>query len=258
MNIRVFFIAAFCLVGLLATSQEQVPDSTGNKIILEPLHRNVIKFNPTPMLLFSNINNITFSYERLIKDDQSVALQVGYLDFDGIFQDTVAMIIDFVGNNNQPGFNIALDYRYYPGLRNRRPAPDGVYIGGYVSYYGFELKNNFDILYTSVDNSGSINGKLNVVNLGFNLGYQFIFWERLSLDLLVFGPSVNYTSCKGEISGDLDQEQIDAIDDALVEKILDKYPVLGEIFSDDNLSFSENRTKFGTGFRYSISIGFHF
>ena len=109
-----------------------------------------------------------------------------------------------------------------------------------------------------MDNNGSIDGKLNVINLGFNLGYQFIFWERLSLDLLVFGPSVNYTSCKGEISGDLDQEQIDAIDDALVEKILDKYPVLGEVFSDENLSFSENRTKFGTGFRYSISIGFHF
>ena len=86
MKIRVFFIAAFCLVGLLATSQEPDTDSTKTKLILEPIHRNVIKFNPTPMLLFSKITNITFSYERLIRDNQSFALQVGYLDFDGILR----------------------------------------------------------------------------------------------------------------------------------------------------------------------------
>ena len=210
------------------------------------------------MLLFSNIRNITFSYERLIKDNQSVALQLGYLDFKSILRDTIAKLIYFTGNNNQPGFNISADYRYYPGLRNRRPAPDGVYIGGYFSYYGFKVNNEFDILYTSADKSGEINANLNVINLGFTFGYQFIFWERLSFDLLVFGPSVNYTMGKGEISGDLDQEEIDAIDDALVQKILDRYPILGEVFSDENLSFSENRTKFGTGFRYSISVGFHF
>ena len=73
-----------------------------------------------------------------------------------------------------------------------------------------------------------------------------------------FGPSDNYTLIEGEISGDLDEDEINSIDEELVDKLLDKFPVLGEIFSDQNLSFTESRTKFGTGFRYSIQIGFHF
>lgn len=258
MKMKAWIFLLIASWNLQAFSQEGTHDTSKSNLPPQPYHRNVVKFNPTPMLLFSNIKNITFSYERLLNDNHSVALQVGFLEFKGILRDTVAKIIDFKGNYNQPGLNIAADYRYYPGLRNRRPTPDGVYIGGYVSYCGFKLNNDFDILNTSVDKSGEINAKLNVINLGLNFGYQFIFWERLSLDLLVFGPSVNYTLCKGEITGDLDQEEIDAIDDELVQRILDRYPILGEVFSDENLSFSKNRTKFGTGFRYSISIGFHF
>ena len=67
---------------------------------------------------------------------------------------------------------------------------------------------------------------------------------------MVFGPSVQLTYGKCEISGDLDPEQIKAIDEELFQKILDRFPVLGKIFSDENLTFSGNKTTFGTGFRY--------
>jgi hypothetical protein len=254
--LSIALIIAIC--SLAAYSQGQTTDSTNQKLILPPYHRNVIKFNPTPMLLFGNVRNITFSYERMIKDNQSVALQVGYLDFKGIFTDTVADIIKFTGNQNQPGMNLSLDYRYYPFARNRRPAPDGVYIGGYASYYGFKLENNFDILHTTLDQNGQIKGTLNVVNIGVDLGYQFIFWKRLSLDLLVFGPSVNITASRGTIEGNLNEDELNNIDEELIQKIVDKFPVLGEIFGSENLSFSNKKTKFGTGFRYSISVGFHF
>lgn len=36
----------------------------------EPIRRNVIKFNPTPMMLW-NIKNVTFSYERILNTKQS-------------------------------------------------------------------------------------------------------------------------------------------------------------------------------------------
>jgi hypothetical protein len=57
-----------------------------------------------------------------------------------------------------------------------------------------------------------VKGVVNVVNLGFSLGYQFIFWERLSLDFMVFGPSLRLTRSKGEFIGDLDPEEIEDID----------------------------------------------
>ena len=40
MKISTFLIAVLSLGWLLAVSQEQNPDSTANKIILEPYHRN--------------------------------------------------------------------------------------------------------------------------------------------------------------------------------------------------------------------------
>jgi hypothetical protein len=157
----------------------------------EPFHRNVLKFNPTPMLIWSSVRNFTLSYERLIRNDMSLSLQAGYLILPKLISDTVAGLIT-ISNGEKHGINLAFDYRYYPMARNRRPAPDGLYLGGYLSYYGFRFSNNLDILGSDVDQSGMLTGRLNVFNLGVNVGYQFIFWRRFSLDLLMFGPSISY------------------------------------------------------------------
>ena len=260
MKIRSYTLILLSILGLQAFSMTDTTDSTKNSVILEPYHWNVIKFNPTPMLLFGELRNITFSYERLITKNQSVAVQVGYLTCPDIFKDTIANIINFTGGSKQQGVNLAFDYRYYPSLRNRRPAPDGLYIGGYVSYYGFHFDNTADILGTGIDQYIKMTENLNIVSLGFDLGYQFVFWKKLTLDLLMFGPSLRYSYRKGEISGDVDlnHDQIGAIDDEMAQKLKDRFPLLTQIFSDENLSFSGSRAIFTTGFRYSIQIGFHF
>lgn len=225
--------------------------------VLTPYHKNVIKFNPTPMLLFGNVRNITFSYERMINKTQSLAVQVGYLLFPKLINDTIVNLINITGNSKN-GVNLAFDYRYYPFSRNRRPAPDGIYIGGYASYYGFQFKNNLDILQTTVDQNAYIKGRLNVVNVGVMLGYQFIFWKRFSLDMLMFGPAYSIYSGNLEINGELDEDQINDVNKEMVDALLNRFPILGQIFSDDALKFTGTRTKFGIGLRYSIQLGFHF
>jgi hypothetical protein len=224
---------------------------------LTPYHKNVIKFNPTPMLLFGDVRNITFSYERMIKKNQSLVLQVGYLLFPKLVSDTIANLVTLTGNTKY-GTNLAFDYRYYPFSRNRRPAPDGLYLGGYLSYYGFQFKNNFDILYTNVDQQGDITGKLHMINLGMELGYQFIFWKRFSLDLLLFGPSLSYFAGSLNIHGNLDEEEIKYLNEEVVQKLLDRFPQLKTLFTEEGLTFTGNRTQLTTFFRYSIQIGFHF
>jgi hypothetical protein len=77
------------------------------------------------MLLWGDIKNITLSYERLIKKNQSIAMQLGYLVPPKFLGDTLLHLFNLNGYSRQ-GINIAFDYRYYPGLRNRRPAPDGL------------------------------------------------------------------------------------------------------------------------------------
>ncbi len=228
---------------------------------LTPYHRNVIKFNPTPMLLFSEVRNITLSYERMINNTMSLSLQAGYLILPKLIGDTLSpagVPVAVLTNRSKYGVNMALDYRYYPFSRNRRPAPDGLYIGAYASYYGFRFSNNFDILHTTVDQNGAFKGQLNVVNLGMSLGYQFIFWKRFSLDMLLFGPSFSYYHGKLNVSGELDPDQIEGIDQEVVDMILSRFPLLKSIFSKDGLTFTGNRTQTSIGFRYSIQLGFHF
>ena len=209
------------------------------------------------MLIWQNVSNITLTYERLITRDMSLSLQAGYLLFPRLLTDTIANLVAFTGGSKY-GVNLALDYRYYPFSRNRRPAPDGLYIGAYLSYYGFHFRNNFDILNTTVDQNGEIKGKLNVINLGMSLGYQFIFWKRFTLDLLLFGPSISRYSGNLDIEGALDPSQIKNLDKDVVEKLLKRFPFLGMLFSNDGLEFTGTRTTLSVGFRYSIQLGVHF
>ena len=232
----------------------------GNKkekqVLPDPYHRNVIKFNPTPMLLW-DMSNFTLSYERLIKKDQSLSLQAGYLAFPNIVSDTVLNLLA-VYDRSRSGVNLAFDYRYYPFARNRRPAPDGLYIGGYISYYGLKSTNKFDVLGTDLDKQGAVDMNVRIANLGFELGYQFIFWKRFSLDLLLFGPSYSMITTNINISGNLDPEQIQNIDQEIIDKLLSRFPHLGTVFSDNGLQYSGRKTQFSALLRYSVSLGVHF
>jgi len=250
-------ILIFFITGLKASEKNDTVSKKETPAVLAPYHWNVIKFNPTPMMIWQNVTNITFSYERLVTKDMSVSLQLGYLLFPSLFSDTIGNIIS-ITSREKYGINIALDYRYYPFSRNRRPAPDGLYIGTFLSYYGFDFKNNFDILHTNVDQNGSMHGKINIVNLGCMLGYQFIFWKRLTLDMLLFGPSLSYYSGNFIISGNLDPDQIKNLDQELVNKLLQRFPLLSTLFSNESLNFTGTKTSISIGFRYSMQLGIHF
>jgi hypothetical protein len=261
---QMYFISIiFVIFSSLALQAQEKNDTIakGNKkekqVPLTPYHRNVIKFNPTPMILWGDRRNITFTYERLIKKDMSVSLQAGFLLFPNLLDDTIRNLIAITGKTRK-GINLALDYRYYPFSRNRRPAPDGMYIGGYLSYYGFLYKTKFDVLHTTVDQQGELDGKVSLVNLGLSVGYQFIFWKRFTLDLLMFGPSFSMLSGSIKISGQLDSEEIQNIDQELVDKLLNRFPYLESIFSSDGLQYTGRKTQYTPFLRYSIQFGFHF
>jgi len=259
-------LLSFVSLGLTGANNTLVPanDSLNKQVkkaksaLLEPYHRNVIKFNPTPMLLFSEVRNFTLSYERLIARNQSLAIQAGYLLLPKLkFLDKLDKIVTFAPKEKY-GINLAIDYRYYLFPRNKRPAPDGLYVGAFVSYYGFKFENHLDLVNTSILNDGIIHGKLNVVNLGVNLGYQFIFWKRFSLDLLMLGPSYSFYAGELGISGGVDPSLIEEIDEELIEAVKEQFPLIGALLNGENLEFTGYKSKWKFGFRYSVQLGFHF
>jgi len=233
------------------SKRERAKDS----LILTPYHKNVIKFNPTPMMLFNEVRNVTFSYERLIHKNKSVSVQLGYLVVPPFLNDTLLNSVRLT-DYSRNGMNIAFDYRSYPFARNRRPAPDGLYIGGYLSYYGCSLVNQYNFINKPEALNGEFDAKVNMLNLGFEIGYQFIFWKRFSIDLLMFGPSLSAYSGKLDVTGDID---ISSVDEELLAKLKERFPALGHIFnSGDGSSFSNSKVELTSWFRYSMQFGFSF
>jgi len=86
----------------------------------------------------------------------------------------------------------------------------------------------------------------------------FIFWKRFSLDLLLFGPSYSLISKSISIKGGLDPDEIQNINQELVDKLLNRFPQLETIFSDDGAQYSGTNSEFSALLRYSISFGVHF
>jgi len=207
--------------------------------------------------MWSSVRNITFSYERLVNPAQSVVIQLGFLEMPRIFSEDIASLI-YLNDRTRYGVNVSFDYRFYLNQRNTRPAPDGLYLGPYASWYNYQFKNNFTLLNTSIVENGKLTGGFNIINLGLTLGYQFIFWKRFSVDLLLFGPSMTIYSGTFRIEGDLNQEQIAQIDQDIIDELLAKFPILGYVLHNGANFSTGYRMRFGLGFRYSIQFGIHF
>ena len=254
MNNRIFVI--ICITTLLsAVVFAQKTDTTNTPFA--PIHKNVIKFNPTPMILWS-WKNVTFSYERILNPRQSISIELGYLVFPKLVADSLINMIK-ITSGEKWGLNATIEYRFYLTKLNSRPIPAGLYIGPYLTYYRYQFKNGLDIFPSTVDTTGSIKGDFWAFNLGVELGYQFVFWKRWTLDMVLAGPSISYYGGKTEITGNLDGSEIQQINEALYDKLISRYPGL-TAFSTSGKTFQQTGKLdvFRMGFRYLVQIGFHF
>lgn len=222
----------------------------------QPIHKNVIKFNPTPMILWS-AKNLTFSYERILSHNQSISIELGYLEFPKVIEDTLINLVN-VTSSQKWGLNATVEYRFYLTKLNTRPIPAGLYIGPYLTYYRYQFKNGLDIFPATVDTTGMIKGDFWSFNLGVELGYQFVFWKRLTLDLVLVGPSISYYGGKTEIQGNLDGSQIKEINEALYDKFIERFPSAQYLAGGKTFEQTGKLEVFRLGFRYLVQIGFHF
>lgn len=222
----------------------------------EPYHKNVIKFNPTPMILW-DLRNITFSYERILSPRQSVSLELGYLVMPRLFEDTINSLIKITSHQKQ-GVNVTMEYRFYLTRLNTRPVPAGLYIGPYLTYYGYRFKNGLEILSPTDSTNGMLEGNYWSFNLGIELGYQFVFWKRWTLDMVLVGPSVSYYGGKTQIAGNLSAEEIEQINEDLYDRLVERFPAVQILSADKTYKQTGKLDIFRMGFRYLVQIGFHF
>lgn len=228
-------------------SQEK-PDSL-------PARKNVIRYNISSPVLFGFDKTFILGYERLIKKNQSLSFNVGTtaLPGRGFGESEDFEVVRDMKNN---GYNFSADYRFYLGKLNKYSAPRGVYIGPYYSMNLWQrqsewrTKNTGDIVDTKVN--------VNLHMAGLQLGYQFLFYNRFTLDLVLIGPGVGFYSVKSETTGTLTEEQLELLQKAVIDRLQQRFPGFNVIFDGKKLDSQGTLTTNSIGFRYLIHIGVAF
>src|SRR5436190_18475557 len=107
----------------------------------KPTKKNIIKVNLTSGLLYDL--PLLIEYERLLGSHQSFTIQAGYskLPFE-----TNTNSLRWTNDLQSSGYNVTLDYRFYLRKENKDPAPHGIYLAPFVSYFHFA--NDRDLAFT--------------------------------------------------------------------------------------------------------------
>ena len=231
----------------------QVNDSTSLKI------RNVVKFLPLNMLFHS----ASFEYEHMINAKNSLTLEVGL--------PSQKSIIGHYGINansdlKTAGFGTAAlkaAYRHYAG---KRRLPKGFYIEPYLKYQ--QIKGNASIAGVNdmqIPYAGTSDLKLNTINLGCQLGVQFLIAKRVSLDLYFLGLEGGYLSghvnTTPSISTQYDPVELSILDEVISQNIGNLPSFVRNKISvrqtDNQIIVKANNIPY-PWYRGGVSIGFTF
>jgi hypothetical protein len=218
--------------------------------------KNSVKFNVSNTLLYDN--SYQFSYERIIKENQSLNVFVGYQEFPLITIDIDD--VNFDKKNNRTGFSVGADYRFYLGSINKYSAPRGVYLAPFVSF--FQFNTDRDLIYTNPNTSAvsnaNLSSKFNLTNIGGELGYQFVLWDRFVVDCVLFGPSLTRYKFNAKLDSDISGLDENEVYQKVIEAIKNKFPGIDGITGDEGIEKKGVQSVTAVGFRYNISIGYRF
>lgn len=245
---RKIILVVIVISGLQQTASAQ--DTT------KPL-KNIILFNITNPLIFGS--SFILGYERVLNNRHSFSINIGTTSFPGSDRrETDSLKLNDV--DNKSGLNISADFRFYLAKENKYVAPRGIYIGPYYSYNNFKREHTWALKSTNGGAPMQVNSdlNLNIHTVGFELGYQFVFWDRLALNMILIGPGISAYNLKASIGSNLTpadrQKLLDAINDALTEK----FPGWGGVIDDGDFQSKGSTNTTTLGYRYMVQIGFRF
>ena len=89
-------------------------------------------------------------------------------------------------------------------------------------------------------------------------GYQFVVWDRMTLDFLLMGPSDSNCKIDMALGGELPVEELDENLQQIIENLADRFPFFNSLLEDQVAEFNGKTNFISLGFRYSVSIGFRF
>ncbi|MGL6269544.1 MAG: hypothetical protein ACRC2O_16540 [Chitinophagaceae bacterium] len=256
MKVRMIFLLLICVYGF---SFQPILGQQENKDSLwKHSKKNTIRYNISSPLLYGFNKSLILGYERLVNPRQSFSINAGTVALPKI---TSIGTDSFTFNKDlkNTGYNFSVDYRFYLAKENKFTAPRGVYIGPWYSYNRFIRDNKWDFKNASGSkNSATTNMDMNIHSFGVELGYQFVFWDRLALDLVMIGPGMGLYKVNATFDSDLTGEEREQLQQALTDILKNKFPGMNFVFDNKQLNANGAMNATSLGYRYIVHIGFRF
>ena len=246
---RKIILFVIILSGLQQTASAQ--DTT-----TRPL-KNTILLNLTNPLIFGS--SYILGYERVLNNRHSFSIAIGTTSFPGSDRrETDSLKVKDV--DDKSGLNISADFRFYLAKENKYAAPRGVYIGPYYSYNNFARDHSWILKSTNGGAPLEVNSelRLNAHTIGFEMGYQFVFWDRLALNLILLGPGISAYSFKASLGSNLSQADREKLLEAINDALADKFPGYDLAIDQEEFQKKGNTNTTSLGYRYMVQIGFRF
>jgi hypothetical protein len=249
-TISIIFLQIFLLIGAESLYGQEVSAEKRNL-------KNSVKVNLTNPMIFG-VQCYALGYERTIGNHQSFSLNIGRFSLPKLMSINTDSITELNKSSKSKGFHISGDYRFYLAKENKYNSPHGLYIGPYMSYNTFTRDMSFSAETESFTGDLNADFTFRVATLGFQLGYQFIFRNRITLDLMMFGPGIASYKIKANLDTTLDPDQESELFQKINEKLQEKIPGYSLVLSPGAFerSGSTNTTSFG--YRYVVTLGFRF
>lgn len=246
-------LTIFVIANLPATAQQSFRSDSSSK-----KYKNVIRYNLSGALLFGTDKYIVFGYERVVNKRQSFSINIGRSNLPKLVSfstDSVSVTKDL----KNTGFHVSADYRFYLSKENRYDVPHGIYIGPFYSYNGYKRNNSWNYKTpNSSTNVATTETDFSIHVMGAEMGYQFVLWKRLTLDMLLIGPGFGRYKIDSKIQENLTQAQKEKLYDALKQLLEQKAPGMNYVLSDHEFDANGSLRTWNVGFRYIIHVGFLF
>jgi hypothetical protein len=230
-------------------SQDSIP--------VKKARKNTVMINLTSPMIFGD-NNYVIGYERTVGKHQSFSIHAGTFSLGRIININTDSLTEINKDVKSRGISMSGDYRFYLAKQNKYNAPRGVYIGPYFAFNNFN--RTFDIEANTASFTGNLNVDFNfrVTTLGFQLGYQFVFWDRVTLDMILFGPGASIYSAKVKLSTNLSPDEESELFKKINEKIQEKIPGYSLVVKPGEFERSGSVNTTSLGYRYLVMLGFRF
>jgi Protein of unknown function (DUF3575) len=239
-------ILSICLLSVILFSGTQL------KAQSDSTRKNTIKLDLTSYWLYRNA--IVFSYERTVKPSQTFVVTAGVQQFPSL---GTLDSIDVTQSKRANGTKFGAEYRFYLKKENKYSAPHGVYLGPYFSYLNFKNTRGIEVNNDGTIEKGDLTTKLSVVNIGVQLGYQFVINNRWTLDFVFVGPSISNYFAKMNLDGNFTFDRED-VENEVIDALIQKFPGLEDLINDKEISDNGKISTWGYGYRYQFQIGYHF